>query len=253
MISIKYTQVTVTDGLVEIHPINSEYNAVRVTRKTRLGSYTGGSDKGVSLRLPDDLREPQTYTHEEVLSAEETEWFLDGEYVEEERHIVAVSEDSLELFLTESFPDAYEEAETLSVFEVAKNGGGVFVEFDFGSHMMFDISGNALPVRIHFDYIEAQMNNRAYNLEGVLDTLSKRNDITILSDGIEDIPYYNAERGNDRYIAFTWAPSKKDYQKLWEWCLDNEDDYPSCYFISAVEDLDMLDLNQHRKKEQTWS
>lgn len=116
-----------------------------------------------------------------------------------------------------------------------------FVKLDFCSHMAFDLKGNPIPIAIPMDYIEAQLNNRYYNLDKLLKIFLslERTDI-VVHGGIKDIPYYNSEPGRDKYLAVTWTPTKQAYKKVWQKALSYKSDYPSTKIIQAIFDLDIL-------------
>ena len=53
-----------------------------------------------------------------------------------------------------------------------------------------------------------------YNLEELLATLKKRDDIVFTGKGkIIKIPYYNRLKGREKTIPFLWYPSEEDYAK----------------------------------------
>jgi hypothetical protein len=125
-------------------------------------------------------------------------------------------------------------------FTAFKEQAGILVRFDNDAHMVFDSTGEPLPVAIHFDYINS-IENESYNLELVSSILSSRKDILILKD-IHDIPYYNACNGCTKTINFLWQPSVEDYRKMWNKCLLYGSKYPSCEMHQAVFDEDLLGL-----------
>lgn len=114
---------------------------------------------------------------------------------------------------------------------------------DWASNMVFDKDNEALPMAIDFDYIEAQMHEKSYDLAQAIEILSKREDIKDLS-GILEIPHYNTERGKRQYINFTWVPSIKDYQCAWELCKKLDKEFPSTVFLYAIFELDLLGLRR---------
>jgi hypothetical protein len=91
---------------------------------------------------------------------------------------------------------------------------------------LYDMTKTAQPKAIHFEYISAHMNNRRYDLEEVVRTLEKRDDIIWVDqrktweklgeDGskIQSIPYYNAEEDMTHCLDFIWTPSDEDFKKV---------------------------------------
>lgn len=247
METLTWTLVEVSEGQIDVVMIDDTYNAVRMTENTRMTSWHPSHDR---LKAPLH-REARGSTNEFVCTTDELRMILDGKSIQPKRQFVAMAEDSLERFRHVDFITACDQAEELSIFEVAQNGGGVFVEYDGAAHMLFNLVGDPLPVQIYFDYISEMMDNEHYDLRGVLNELEKRDDITVWSDGIIDIPYYNREEGCNKCIEFSWAPTTEDYHELWGWCL-NAGSYPSCEFGNAIRALDMLNIEQYRKPPREY-
>jgi hypothetical protein len=95
---------------------------------------------------------------------------------------------------------------------------------------------------IKLDYIDAQLHNKKYNLDDLIEHLLPRDDIAFIIQNpkptllrcplihdnkqiqhiIEDIPYYNAEDGKDESISVIYYPKMQEIQKLIDWKYDNK-------------------------------
>lgn len=127
-------------------------------------------------------------------------------------------------------------------------------------HMVFDTDGVPIPVARYFDYIGSGLHNGYYQLKKVVEILSVRDDIYFL-DGhgyyldsderkILDIPHYNAEKDQTKFLNFIWAPSQEEYVKLWKMCLSMETEYASTRFNEAIKELDSLGIEVARKPKK---
>lgn len=90
---------------------------------------------------------------------------------------------------------------------------------NYGALQVYDIHGTLLPTPVYFDYIQANVDNRYYDLEELSKSLVERHDIEIIYDRgqkgvIKDIPYYNSEPERDRCIEFFWYPVEEDFAKV---------------------------------------
>ena len=123
------------------------------------------------------------------------------------------------------------------------------VRFDNASHMIFDVHDNALPVGIHYEYIQGSINDKYYDLHKLRKYLSERGDIMELSE-ISPIPYYNKGDGKNFHFSFIWKPNYADYNRMWQYCKQHKKRHSSVLIRSAVEDLDLLGMNQFKKNPQ---
>jgi len=74
------------------------------------------------------------------------------------------------------------------------------VLLNYSSHTMYDINGKELEIPRRYDYMRG-VSNKEYNLKELRDYLLSVNDERIISvSKIEDIPYYNAEKGRDKNL-----------------------------------------------------
>lgn len=142
-----------------------------------------------------------------------------------------------------------------------------FIEYNYNentSHYIIDTEGNKYLAPSVLGYIHANLNNEKYDLDLLVEHLSKRNDITfILSDahgyskdkigilkapfddtaaGIDkiicDIPYYNATDEQSECIEIIYRPKAQDVQKILDWEVDNSDPRN----IWSVEDFIIKDI-----------
>lgn len=117
------------------------------------------------------------------------------------------------------------------------------------SHYLIDTEGNKYLQPRVLGYIGANLNNEKYDLDLLVEHLSKRDDITfILSDArsyskdriqilaapfdenapgidkiITDIPHYNATEEQTESIEIIYRPKAQDVQKILDWEVDKSD------------------------------
>lgn len=92
-----------------------------------------------------------------------------------------------------------------------------------GDGLVFDLERRPFPVMMDFNYINACIDNRTYDLNKLIKVLSKRKDISFLKNRhtgeiIEAIPYFNREsyKDWDCCLEFKWYPSRTDYCKVYD-------------------------------------
>lgn len=102
------------------------------------------------------------------------------------------------------------------------------------SHSFFTIDKKQIPVMIRGGYIEARLDNHFYDLESMYQYLKSHPNVMEICDKILDIPYYNAERGRDKYISVLVLPTQE--------VLDNK--LPIFYQPYNPECYDFLGLKQ---------
>jgi len=137
-------------------------------------------------------------------------------------------------------------------FDAARSGkeGKDFhvVRFICDSHMMEDATGKKLPVGIFMDYIAAGMHNINYDLDRAAEILKKNPNIEFVyreSDNpVRPIPYYNVSEGRTQCLEFWWAPTVKEYRRMWKKCLSLGGTYPSTNRERAIFELDLLGLRK---------
>ena len=132
------------------------------------------------------------------------------------------------------------------------------VGLGYGSNMVFELpSKKALPCAILFGDLEANMHNRAYDLEKAVAILQARDDIRFVRasdpEPIYQIPHYNAGQVRTRALTFVWEANAEDYQRMWIWCLENRPDHPSTAMRRAAFELDIFGLRAGgAAKYTTW-
>lgn len=134
------------------------------------------------------------------------------------------------------------EYEYNDVFVAIQRGWGQLVKLDNSANMVYNESGEVLPVAIHCDYITHQMNNGSYDMTRLLEILEARDDIHFITDGVEPVPYYNSSADCSSYVAFWWQASVEDYRRMWARCKKIGGAYPSCSFAQAIFEEDLLGL-----------
>lgn len=110
------------------------------------------------------------------------------------------------------------------------------------------------PQAIHFNYIQALMDDSNYDLKGVMSVLEKRNDIEFVTERyddkiIKDIPYYNQDEDRTQCVEFKWAPSDEDFNSLCEKMKENGGDSTYERF-NAISSLDLLGIEKYRLNQE---
>ena len=173
-------------------------------------------------------------------------------------HIVALSNDYIEYLRCHGFGglSTYQGASAVSDPLNEDPSTYTVVEFDGGSHQLWDLERNPLPVGHHFNYIEGGFANDRYDLRRAAEILLARKDVTLHPDGgervygdwldkgpdsyIGEIPHYNRDRRRTRCLSFVWAPSTEDYRKVLA-AAGNE--WPTSWeFVRACLDVDVFGL-----------
>lgn len=187
--------------------------------------------------------------------------------------ILAVKPAYLELARTQGWHidwakagDAYLNESWADPLTALENGEEViFIESYSANHQLFDINGKPLPVCLYFSYMSGGFDNSRYDMLKAAKILRKRHlevgDVCPLADGGEKppwrhptvpeddpvhligrIPHYNADRNRERCVAFYWAPSDEDYQRMWNEAIKADKDPGKDQFYKTCFDLDMFGL-----------
>jgi hypothetical protein len=111
-------------------------------------------------------------------------------------------------------------------FDHAALGGSLdnLIRLESYDHSFWKIDGSLFPAAIAFDYVEASITDRRYDLKKLVEILRQREDVTIIaakeggyrrrSEGltpaqpgeeIDRIPYYNRDCGSET-VTFYWTP-----------------------------------------------
>lgn len=105
------------------------------------------------------------------------------------------------------------------VFDWLSNDGNKnnVIRCEVYDYSFWRLDGTLIPTAIHVDYIDARFHNGLYDLEKAFKHLSAREDVHFVpegKDGIQDIPYYNAQRGRNRFLHFMWTPNQEQAERL---------------------------------------
>lgn len=130
------------------------------------------------------------------------------------------------------------------------------VQIKGGSHMLFDVDDQPLPVAVYCDYISGLFENKYYDLEKTVKILSGRDDIkwfppdsewdrTKMGQGkIHKVPHYNQNDCHNRLtVKFIWQPDANTYRRLWQKQLEL-DNIPSAQLHQAIFELDIFGLRE---------
>jgi len=149
-----------------------------------------------------------------------------------------------------------------------------FVENKNSLRVIMDKDGNYACEPMVFDYIKADLDNRTYDLDEVIEHLMKRDDIAFITntessykerkllkgplkgneDGLEeiidDIPHYNSENGRDETFTLVYYPKNEDIEKLMNWKMSDEDKNNKVYSLERFVVQDILGCQKFRKDAQ---
>ena len=132
------------------------------------------------------------------------------------------------------------------------------IYMDHSSHMFFEYGTlNPLTTVYHCDYIQGGLHNENYHLKKVLEHFKTHPYIINKENlNIEEIPYYNAECGRDKFIHIKVLPPQDKFIEMWN-IVKDKDQCPSCrlkeYICNSYGDAveyDLLNIKQFRKNEQ---
>lgn len=112
----------------------------------------------------------------------------------------------------------------------------------------FFLDDRVVPVALHFEYIQSNMDNMHYDLELAVEILKKNSQVTLITDRydksfISDIPSYNASPSRTKCISFIFSPTIEQATMLWEEQKKIDEKYPHGARFKAVLDLDLLGLH----------
>lgn len=117
---------------------------------------------------------------------------------------------------------------------------------DRSAHMIFDADMNVLPIALEFGYIEGDIRDGRYDLVKLINHLNTRVGVHPVEgdSAIEllDVPYYNVSQGCSQYCRFIFSPTKDEMQLIWSKAQQISRNYPSCYLVDAVIQLDLLGI-----------
>lgn len=109
-------------------------------------------------------------------------------------------------------PEVIEDVGTLS-FPISNDW--LLVLWNWGSYKIADLNYDFIPIPIHLNYMNGEVDNEKYDLDKLLKKL-KENKHVINRENLKitNIPYYNAEEDRDQTIDFLYLLDKEDYQKV---------------------------------------
>ena len=83
------------------------------------------------------------------------------------------------------------------------------------NHTLIDQEDNVIYHRIHFSYVEGQLNESDYDVSRLAAFLKKKKNVC----GVKtiDIPYYNSSFSGERAVEFTYVPSQKKWSEFVAW------------------------------------
>lgn len=151
----------------------------------------------------------------------------------------------------------YEKKDHMEAFMASQIDLEDVVEFDVGTHMLFDQDGQVLPTAILFDYMNGFLRNGNYDMTKALKILSKDKRVMSNPDttsrrartskeepvlSIFDVPHYNRSPASSQFLSFWFAPTVEDMRAIWEKAKSYGTKYPSTTFHQAIFDLDLMGL-----------
>lgn len=264
---MKYTNVSSFEETTEVfvHPVEENLHVFKILKKRKKISSDG------SMKVPTKSSKQET---QGFIDSENLEKLVGGKSYSTRKDMTILLQEGREIMRTIGYlfniPDDKPEKKILmSSFkdkpydEFVENqittDDIVILKHD--THMLHDWKGDVLPVAMHFDYIDARMNNKSYDLVKAVEILLNRDDIYLykkheyrdgfvnemassVDEAITDIPYYNLEPDMNKMISFRWHPSVSDYRKMWGKCIEIGGQYPSTNKFRAIFELDLLGLRK---------
>ena len=104
------------------------------------------------------------------------------------------------------------------IYEALKTDELSFIGLSYYNHTVWDEDGDQIPTQLQFDYIDAQVHNKKYDLKKLKQILEQRaaegEKITVSE--IQKIPYYNQDGGRHHYLPFSWTPRPEHLRKVTE-------------------------------------
>lgn len=118
------------------------------------------------------------------------------------------------------------------------------VRIDYASHMLFDMSGQPLPVAMPFGYIDGRICDGRYDLERLVEHLRADPRVRFMNEAspLHLVPYYNVSPGCSQHVPFVFSPTAQDMQNLWPVMCQKNRKYPSVARYEAMFELDVLGL-----------
>lgn len=101
-----------------------------------------------------------------------------------------------------------------NLYEIVKSEGRehyCLLCISFVDGHVYNAQKKRLAKGVMFDYSRGGIDNGRYDLKEIWEMLKDRDDVTLLSKGIESIPYYNCSEGCSKHIRFMWNPSQEQF------------------------------------------
>lgn len=144
-------------------------------------------------------------------------------------------------------------------FDKAVRDGLIYYFYGSG-HVLFDHKGKPVPLPHSFDYIGTDFHSKAIDIEKAKEVLSKHPWV-INKDSLEitDVPSYNSDGYNHRYLGITLFPDAKNFEKMYKMSLKTHDG--DKFFSVRLKELvigkcyafpkwDPLKIHKFRKKKE---
>jgi hypothetical protein len=129
-----------------------------------------------------------------------------------------------------------------SPFTDLDNEDYVLVRLDIDAHMVFDITGQPLPVALDTSFWVTHTNFNIARAHTHLKGHPHVADLTHHWEHLDDEDEEGGERAER--LDFRWKPDAETYRRAWARCLEFNDGFPSCRFQRAVFELDLLGLRE---------
>lgn len=152
-----------------------------------------------------------------------------------------------------AFVETYKDNQEFDLFEKGELDLAGIARWDASSRMLFDRFGEVLPTAVFFNYMNGNLRHGAYDLQKVIEILSKRKGIQALRGErpseveelcIDEVPYYNRSRGCAAQVQFFFQPTLKEMRALWAKMQELNKRYPSNAVHRAIFELDLLGLRK---------
>ena len=242
--SVVFQAVVQLTRTVDVLPINERLMAVRVETQ---GAIDKDSDDTTKRQFGSMLT---ANAKEMVLTPENLKLLLAGKPYTAEP-LVAASEAFLLDAQTKGYPEAVQthlaDGWNANIYTRVKNGEKLrMVRLDHGGHMLFDDQGTVLPIALHYDYMNGNMRDGAYDLHGVAEYLKNNPQVRPWDEQtsltVDRVPYYNVSPGCTQSLAFVFAPTQEQMERIWAKANEGTGEYPSTRLHQSVWELDVLGL-----------
>lgn len=102
-------------------------------------------------------------------------------------------------------------------------------------NVLFDIRKDPVPLPHTFDYMATDFHSKAMNLEKAIEVLKKHPWVLNKTElKIYDVPHYNSDGYNHRYLSVTLKPDSKSFKKMYQMSLKGTEEFFSCRLKELV-------------------